>query len=58
MWLAVGRLPMVAQSPGAEERLLAASARVGPLVRVQTFVQLEGGREAELLQTNVALMLF
>ena len=56
MWLAVARLPVVAQSRGTYVLLLAASTLVDPLVRVLPLVQLEVGRPAELLQANIAPM--
>ena len=55
MWLAVAPLPVIAQSTGAHELLLAASAREDPPVRF--FVQMEVGRAAEQLQANVAFVL-
>ena len=52
--LAVGRLPVSAQPAGADVLLLAAAARVGPLVGVQPLVQLEVDELGELGRAEIA----
>ena len=54
MLLAVGRLPVSAQSEGANELLLAAAALIGSFVVVHSFVLLDVVLRAELLLTYVA----
>ena len=54
MWLAVARLPVHAQSAGADVLFLAVAALVGPLVGVRPPVHLEVVRAVEPLLTHVA----
>ena len=54
VWLAVARLPVIAQSTGADVLLLAAAALVWPFVGGHRFVQLEVIHSIEPLRTHIA----